>query len=111
MHETSSQDAITSLHDLSAVDLIAGYKAGQFSPSEVMEALRHGAPTEGVELPAPDSLRDEVSYAVGALENARHRENANRYLAFLATPAAQDAYASFGFVKAQPAELTLKPID
>ncbi len=39
MHKTSSQDAITSLHDLSAVDLIAGYKAGQFSPSEVMEDL------------------------------------------------------------------------
>jgi aspartyl-tRNA(Asn)/glutamyl-tRNA(Gln) amidotransferase subunit A len=39
MHKTSSQDAITSLHDLSAVDLIAGYKAGQFTPSEVMEDL------------------------------------------------------------------------
>ncbi len=39
MHKTSSQDAVTSLHDLSAVDLIAGYKAGQFSPSEVMEDL------------------------------------------------------------------------
>src|ERR1700761_8486374 len=39
MHKTSPQDAITSLHDLSAVDLIAGYKAGQFSPSEVMDDL------------------------------------------------------------------------
>ena len=39
MHKRSSQDAVTSLHDLSAVDLIAGYKAGQFSPSEVMEDL------------------------------------------------------------------------
>jgi aspartyl-tRNA(Asn)/glutamyl-tRNA(Gln) amidotransferase subunit A len=39
MHKTASQDAITSLHDLSAVDLIAGYKAGQFTPSEVMEDL------------------------------------------------------------------------
>src|SRR6201996_1398622 len=39
MHKTSSQDAVTSLHDLSAVDLIAGYKAGQFSPSEVMDDL------------------------------------------------------------------------
>jgi len=27
------------------------------------------------------------------------------------TPAAQDAYASFGFAKAQPDELILKPID
>jgi aspartyl-tRNA(Asn)/glutamyl-tRNA(Gln) amidotransferase subunit A len=39
MHKTSPQDAVTSLHDLSAVDLIAGYKAGQFTPSEVMEDL------------------------------------------------------------------------
>jgi aspartyl-tRNA(Asn)/glutamyl-tRNA(Gln) amidotransferase subunit A len=39
MHKTESQDAVTSLHDLSAVDLIAGYKAGQFSPSEVMDDL------------------------------------------------------------------------
>ena len=39
MHKTASQDAVTSLHDLSAVDLIAGYKAGQFTPSEVMEDL------------------------------------------------------------------------
>ena len=31
MHETA-QEAITSLHDLSAVDLIAGYRAKQFSP-------------------------------------------------------------------------------
>src|SRR5581483_8937983 len=37
MHKTASQEAVTSLHDLSAVDLIAGYKAKQFSPSEVLE--------------------------------------------------------------------------
>jgi aspartyl-tRNA(Asn)/glutamyl-tRNA(Gln) amidotransferase subunit A len=37
MHRTASQEAVTSLHDLSAVDLIAGYRAGQFSPSEVLE--------------------------------------------------------------------------
>jgi len=39
MHEQETEDAVTSLHDLSAVDLIAGYKAKQFSPSEVMEDL------------------------------------------------------------------------
>src|SRR5437868_12038674 len=37
MHKSASQEAVTSLHDLSAVDLIAGYKARQFSPSEVLE--------------------------------------------------------------------------
>ena len=37
MHKTAPQEAVTSLHDLSATDLIAGYKARQFSPSEVLE--------------------------------------------------------------------------
>jgi aspartyl-tRNA(Asn)/glutamyl-tRNA(Gln) amidotransferase subunit A len=37
MHESVSEDAVTSLHDLSAVDLIAGFRARQFSPSEVLE--------------------------------------------------------------------------
>src|SRR6266481_4645453 len=37
MREPASDEAVTSLHDLSAVDLIAGFKARQFSPSEVLE--------------------------------------------------------------------------
>src|SRR5438445_968264 len=36
MHR-AAEEAVTSLHDLSAVDLIAGYRAKQFSPSEVLE--------------------------------------------------------------------------
>ena len=47
MHKTRSAEAVTSLHDLSAVDLIAGYRAKQFSPSEVMEeVLEHVAAWE-----------------------------------------------------------------
>jgi len=47
MHKTATQEAVTSLHDLSATDLIAGYKAKQFSPSEVMEdVLTHIAAWE-----------------------------------------------------------------
>jgi len=47
MHKTKSAEAVTSLHDLSAVDLIAGYRAKQFSPSEVMEeVLEHVAAWE-----------------------------------------------------------------
>src|ERR1700744_5532729 len=38
MHKPA-QEAVTSLHDLSATDLIAGYKAKQFSPSEVLEEV------------------------------------------------------------------------
>jgi aspartyl-tRNA(Asn)/glutamyl-tRNA(Gln) amidotransferase subunit A len=37
MHRPAAQEAVTSLHDLSAVDLIAGFRARQFSPSEVLE--------------------------------------------------------------------------
>src|SRR5262245_41535481 len=45
MHKTAQQqEEITSLHDLSAVDLIAGYKAKQFTPSEVLDdVLSHVA--------------------------------------------------------------------
>src|SRR4030088_67579 len=37
MHNLKSEQAVTSLPDLSAVDLIAGFRARQFSPSEVLE--------------------------------------------------------------------------
>src|SRR5215218_4863595 len=47
MHKTQKQDEVTSLHDLSAVDLLAGYRAKQFSPSEVLEeVLAHVAAWE-----------------------------------------------------------------
>jgi len=39
MHKHTSQDAVTPLHELSAVDLIAGFRTRQFSPSEVLEDL------------------------------------------------------------------------
>jgi aspartyl-tRNA(Asn)/glutamyl-tRNA(Gln) amidotransferase subunit A len=44
MHKPESSEELTSLHDLSAVDLIAGYRSKQFSPSEVLEdVLSHVA--------------------------------------------------------------------
>lgn len=39
MHKPVEEEAVTSLHDLSAVDLIAGYRAKQFSPTEVLEEV------------------------------------------------------------------------
>src|SRR5215203_4965120 len=39
MHKPAADEDITSLHDLSATDLIAGYRAKQFSPSEVLEEV------------------------------------------------------------------------
>jgi aspartyl-tRNA(Asn)/glutamyl-tRNA(Gln) amidotransferase subunit A len=37
MHKTTTQEAVTSLHDLSATDLISGFRGKQFSPTEVLE--------------------------------------------------------------------------
>src|SRR5437764_1421272 len=37
MHKTASEEAVASLHDLSAVDLIASFRGRRFSPSEVLE--------------------------------------------------------------------------
>ncbi len=37
MDKSTPQDSVSALHDLSAVDLVAGYRARQFSPSEVLE--------------------------------------------------------------------------
>lgn len=39
MHKRATEQAVTSLHDLSAVDLLAGYRAKQFSPSDVLEEV------------------------------------------------------------------------
>lgn len=39
MHRPAPEEAVSSLHDLSAVDLLAGYRAKQFSPSEVLEEI------------------------------------------------------------------------
>jgi aspartyl-tRNA(Asn)/glutamyl-tRNA(Gln) amidotransferase subunit A len=37
MHKPEPQDTVTPLHDLSAADLLAGFRAKQFTPSEVLE--------------------------------------------------------------------------
>jgi len=39
MSEEETSDAVTALHDLSATDMIAGFRARQFSPSEVLDDL------------------------------------------------------------------------
>ncbi len=63
MHKTEPSEAVTSLHDLSAVDLIAGYRAKQFSPSEVLEEViahvaRMGAAHQGAVSDDPEGARD-----------------------------------------------------
>jgi ABC-type molybdate transport system substrate-binding protein len=111
--QTTERNWFTAVHHRETPERIRKNEsdAGIVWKTEVLEALREGAQVDAVELPPQDSLRDEVSYAIGALTNSRRKAAAEKYLAFLATPAGQDAYAKFGFVKARPDELTLKPIE
>jgi len=110
--QTTPNNWFTAVHHRETPERILAGKSdtGIVWVTETMEAKRDGAKVDSVRLPPEDSLRDEVSYAIGALTGSPHKAAAQRYLAFLATPAAQDAYASFGFVRATPQELTLRPI-
>lgn len=78
--------------------------------TETKNAQEEGAQIDKIVLPPQDSLINEVSYAVGVLNNATHTGAARQYLDFLKSPAGQAAYAKFGFVNASPADLNLKPI-
>jgi len=78
--------------------------------TEVKEAVDEGRDIEGVAIAAPYNKQDEVSYAIGTLTIGRNPENAATFLDYLASDAAQDIYASYGFVPATEEELTLKPI-
>ena len=78
--------------------------------TEAIEAQRAGKAIEAVRLPPADSMRDEVAYAVCALSKGTRQANAQRFLAFLATPQAQAAFGKFGFVGATAEELQLRPI-
>ncbi len=111
--QTTERNWFTAVHHREIPARIQDNKsdAGIVWKTEVLRALRDNMAVEAVELPPADSLRDEVSYAIGVLTGAPHQENGVKYLAFLATAAAQDAYAKFGFVKAAAEELTLKPLD
>ena len=111
--QTTDNNYFTAVHHRETPERIGDGKAdaGIVWKTEVLEAQRHGAEVDAVELPASDSLRGEVSYAIGGLDNSKHRAAADRYLAYVASAAGQAAYAAFGFVNASPDELRLKPIE
>jgi len=110
--QTTPNNWFTAVHHRETPERIRDGKSdtGFVWVTEAIEAQRANAPVEGVKLPPADSMRDEVAYAIGALTNSPRKANAQRYLAFLATPAAQAAYAKYGFVNATSAELRLRPI-
>jgi len=110
--QTTERNWFAAVHHRETPERIRENKtdAGIVWATEVSEASRQGAQIEGIKLPDEDSLRDEVAYAVGALTGSRRKTNGEKFLTFLATPTAQQAYAKFGFVSATPEELQLKPI-
>jgi ABC-type molybdate transport system substrate-binding protein len=85
--------------------------AGVVWKTETLAALRTGAAIEAVELPPDDSLREEVSYVVGPLKGSAHADASTSFLAFLRSPAGQETYAKYGFVKATNEQLVMKPIE
>jgi ABC-type molybdate transport system substrate-binding protein len=113
--QTTPNNWFTAVHHRETPDRIkAGQSdAGVVWKTEVLAAKRAGADIDAVELPLEDSLRNEVGYAVGALIKSPHKEAAaaEAFLAFLRSPAGQDTYATYGFVKASGADLAPKPID
>lgn len=78
--------------------------------TEVAYAKREGRPIDGVPIPAPYNKQDKVGYAIGPMLNGRNSANADIFLKYLATPAAQDIYADYGFLRASAEELKVKDL-
>lgn len=76
--------------------------------TEVIEAKKHNRAIDGVAISDKYNKGDVVGYAIGVLKKGKNQKNAQRYLDFLKTNAAQNIYASYGFVKASKKELTQK---
>jgi ABC-type molybdate transport system substrate-binding protein len=111
--QTTKNNWFTAVHHR---ETPARIKAGQTDAgvvwkTEALEARRAGADVDAIALPDEDSLRSEVAYVIGSLIGTPRRKEAEAFLGFLRTPAGQDAYAKFGFVKATEAELKPKPIN
>lgn len=111
--QTTPNNWFTAVHHRETPDRILANQsdAGMVWKTEVLAALRAGAKVDAVDLPAEDSLRNEVSYVIGALKASPHRAAADGFLTFLRSPESQTAYAKYGFVNASAEELKLKPIN
>ena len=110
--QTTANNWFTAVHHRETPDRIrqGTADAGIVWKTEVIEAVREGAPVEGVQLPPADSLRDEVAYAIGPLRNSPRAGAAAAYLNFLVSAEGQAVYARYGFVSGTADELRMKPI-
>ena len=78
--------------------------------TEVVHAKATGRAIEGIVIPMPFNKKDKVNYAIGIMDNGRNKDNAKRYLEYLATDEAQAIYKSYGFIPATKNELTIKSL-
>lgn len=76
--------------------------------TEIIEAKRENRNIDGVAISDKYNKGDKVGYAIGVLKEGRNQANAQKYLDYLKTDAAQNIYASYGFVKASAADLEKK---
>ena len=110
--QTTPNNWFTSVHHRETPERIQDGRSdtGIVWVTETQEAKRKGAKVDSVRLPPEDSLVNEVSYAIGILTNSPHKAVADKYIQFLATAEAKQAYAKYGFVNATDKELQLRPI-
>ncbi len=78
--------------------------------TEIIEAKKRNRGIDGVDIPAPLNKGSKVGYAIGVLNTGRNPANGTHYVTYLATDAAQNIYAKYGFVKAKKSELKLRLI-
>jgi len=74
--------------------------AGVTWASEVIFQEQIGNPIAGVMIPAAQNTN--ATYSAAMLKKAPHREAATAWLSFLGSPAAQKAYAAYGFKSVAP---------
>jgi len=102
----------TAVHHREIPDAIKAGKVdvGIVWATEYQNAMAHQLPVGVVNLPEKDSMKNEVNYLAGNVPGAPHAKAAMEYLKFLGTPAAQEAYAKFGFIEATKEELEIRAI-
>ncbi|HER26864.1 MAG TPA: ABC transporter substrate-binding protein [Rhodospirillales bacterium] len=78
--------------------------------TEIIEAKKRNRKVDGVAIADNLNKGDVVGYAIGVLKTGRNQAAGDKYVAYLATDAAQAIYSKYGFVSATSAELALKPL-
>jgi ABC-type molybdate transport system substrate-binding protein len=86
-----------------------GIKAGKTDvgivwATEYLNAHKQGAAIDMVALDKAASMEDEVVYVAAAITTAPHAALGRRYVEWLLSDAAQQAYTGWGFIGASPAD-------